>query len=84
MVKDVFEAFYTKRLLFGTISSYELENKIIKKFKAECGTQYTKKSEDIFKDYETSKALKTDFPTSEQLNQVLNLIPLCFQLTHDS
>ena len=67
--KDVFEAFYTKRLvkrlLLGNISSYELEFKMIDKFKAECGVQYTKKSEDIFKDFEISKTLNIEFQSYE-------------------
>ena len=67
--KDIFEAFYTKRLvkrlLLGNISSYELESKMIDKFKAECGVQYTKKAEDIFKDFEISKTLNIEFQSYE-------------------
>jgi len=69
MAKDVFEAFYTKRLvkrlLLGNVSSYELEGKMIEKLRAECGAQYTKKAEDIFKDFEISKTLNTEFASSE-------------------
>jgi cullin-4 len=68
LAKDVFEAFYTKRLvkrlLLGNISSFELEGRMVEKFKAECGVQYTKKAEDIFKDFEISKALNTEYLAS--------------------
>jgi len=63
--KDIFEAFYTKRLvkrlLLGLSSSDMLEKKMIDKLKHECGTTFTRKSEDIFKDFEISKGLTSEF-----------------------
>jgi len=63
--KDIFEAFYTKRLvkrlLLGLSSSDVLEKKMIDKLKHECGTTFTRKSEDIFKDFEISKGLTSEF-----------------------
>jgi len=72
--KDIFEAFYTKRLvkrlLLGLSSSDTLEKKMIDKLKHECGTTFTRKSEDIFKDFDISKGLTTEFLGSNYYSQV--------------
>jgi cullin-4 len=63
--KDVFEAFYTKRLvkrfLLGTSSSEELERRMLDKLKHECGANFTRKSEDIMKEFDISKNITTEF-----------------------
>ena len=63
--KDVFEDFYkqylSSRLLNGSSASTEVEKKMISKFKAECGQQFTSRLEGMFRDIESSTALMHHF-----------------------
>jgi cullin-4 len=56
--KDVFEAFYkkrlAKRLLLGKCASEEAEKAMIAKLKQECGSAFTIKLEGMFKDMDLS------------------------------
>jgi len=85
--KDIFEAFYTKRLvkrlLLGLSSSDILEKKMIDKLKHECGTTFTRKSEDIFKDFEISKGLTSEFLGSnfyDNLDQKIEFSVVMFSM----
>ncbi|KAL4486156.1 hypothetical protein ABPG72_012209 [Tetrahymena utriculariae] len=63
--KDIFEAFYNKRLarrlLMNLAYSYELERKVLDRLRSECGDQYTMKADEILKDVNESKQLNKDF-----------------------
>ncbi|EGR33136.1 hypothetical protein IMG5_060860 [Ichthyophthirius multifiliis] len=63
--KDVFEAFYNKRLarrlLQNQSYSNDLEKHVIERLKQECGEQYTIKAEEILKDVNNSKSLNKEF-----------------------
>ncbi|KAL3313414.1 Cullin-4B [Cichlidogyrus casuarinus] len=63
--KDIFEAFYTKelakRLLLSKSASIDAEKAMLSKLKQECGPNYTRKLEVMFKDNELSKELSKSF-----------------------
>lgn len=65
MAKDVFEAFYcrklSKRLLLEKSISNDLERSIIAKLKAECGSTFTNRISGMYKDVENSYALTNNF-----------------------
>jgi cullin-4 len=65
LAKDVFEAFYSKRLakrllLEKSISS-EAEKSVISKLKAECGNNFTNKISGMYKDMEISSTIMESF-----------------------
>lgn len=66
--KDVFEAFYkkdlAKRLLLGKSASLDLEKAVIGKLRAECGGNYTKHLEGMFKDVDLGKELMAQYAAS--------------------
>lgn len=63
--KDMFEGFYKeclcKRLLLDKSASIDLEKLMISKLKQECGSQFTLKLEEMFKDIDSSKDLMVAF-----------------------
>ena len=63
--KDIFEAFYqkklAKRLLLEKSRSDEAEKSVIAKLKAECGSTFTNRIHNMYKDIETSKLLMESF-----------------------
>lgn len=63
--KDVFQAFYRrdlgKRLLLRTSASIDLEKSMISKMKQECGPDYTRKFESMFKDMSRSQEHRLAF-----------------------
>eukprot|EP01016_Furgasonia_blochmanni_P032635 TRINITY_DN3364_c0_g1_i7.p1 TRINITY_DN3364_c0_g1~~TRINITY_DN3364_c0_g1_i7.p1 ORF type:complete len:436 (-),score=155.69 TRINITY_DN3364_c0_g1_i7:601-1908(-) len=63
--KDIFEEFYTrrliKRLLLGPSASTDLEKSMIEKFKSECGPNFTRRADDIFRDIDISKSYMEEF-----------------------
>lgn len=63
--KDIFEEFYTrrliKRLLLGTSTNADLEKSVINRFKHECGSGFTRRADDIFRDIEISKTYTKEF-----------------------
>jgi len=65
--KDVFQAFYKKdlarRLLLGRSASVDAEKSVIDKLRLECGSSFTAKLENMFKDMELSKDIQTSFAT---------------------
>jgi cullin-4 len=65
--KDTFEIFYkkdlAKRLLLNRSLSLEIELNMLSKLKKECGSEFTKQLERMFKDIETSKDMNQDFKT---------------------
>lgn len=65
--KDIFEAFYkkhlSKRLLLNKSASTELEQSMLTKLKAECGSQFTAKLEGMFNDVELSRQVQTQYAT---------------------
>ncbi|KAI9305629.1 cullin-4-like protein [Cunninghamella echinulata] len=82
--KDIFEAFYkrflSKRLLLNRSISNDMEKNILSKFKSECGPDFTKNLEGMFKDIEISQDLNTEFKGSkyyleqEQLPVYVNVL----------
>lgn len=66
--KDVFEAFYkqdlSKRLLLDKSTSIDAEKSMISKLKTECGTTFTAKLEEMFKDIELSNDIMNSFRDS--------------------
>eukprot|EP00298_Acanthocystis_sp_HF-20_P015236 c21068_g1_i1.p1 GENE.c21068_g1_i1~~c21068_g1_i1.p1 ORF type:complete len:785 (+),score=250.84 c21068_g1_i1:123-2477(+) len=67
--KDIFEAFYkkdlAKRLILQRSASIDAENSMIAKLKIECGSVYTMKLENMFKDIQISNDLMTSFSESK-------------------
>lgn len=67
---DVFEAFYkkdlAKRLLLDRSVSTEIEKTMLSKLREECGSEFTRKLEGMFKDMESNNILITDFTESEE------------------
>ncbi|XP_056675965.1 cullin-4B-like [Monodelphis domestica] len=63
--KDVFEAFYkkdlVKRLLVGKSASVDAEKSMLSKLKHECGAEFTRNLEGMFKDMEVSKDIMVQF-----------------------
>jgi len=63
--KDVFQAFYKKdlarRLLLGNFASLDSERAMLAKLKNECGSSFTSKLENMFKDMEVSKEINREF-----------------------
>jgi cullin 4 len=72
--KDTFEEFYkkdlAKRLLLNRSSSIESELNMITKLKKECGSEYTKKLERIFKDIENSKEINILFQKHKNFSNI--------------
>jgi len=66
--KDVFEAFYkkklAKRLLLGKSASEDAEKAMISKLKQECGSAFTIKLEGMFKDMDLSADVMTAYKES--------------------
>ncbi|CAO3578616.1 unnamed protein product [Absidia cylindrospora] len=75
--KDIFEAFYkrflSKRLLLNRTISNDLEKHILYKFKSECGPEFTKDLENMFKDMEVSSDLNVTFKEYRQNVQEASL-----------
>ena len=71
--KDIFEAFYLrrlcKRLLFNKIVSNEYEKYLLDKLRDECGPNYTRKAEAMFQDIEITEELNRDFKAYLNNNQ---------------
>ena len=71
--KDVFEAFYkkdlAKRLLHGRSGSTDAEKSMISKLKAQCGSQFTKSLEGMFKDIELSQDIMRSFEQNARARQ---------------
>ena len=65
--KDVFEAFFckrlAKRLLLETSISFDAEKAIVVKLKGECGAQFTSKISGMLKDITLSTSMMEDFRT---------------------
>jgi len=65
--KDIFEAFYLrrlcKRLLFNKLVSTECEKYVLDKLREECGVNYTRKAEAMFQDMEMTQELTKGFDT---------------------
>ncbi|XP_046677480.1 cullin-3-like [Homalodisca vitripennis] len=63
--KDLFEQYYNKhlakRLLLSKVINEENEKDVIVKFKAECGLQYTRKMEGMFRDMWMSTSVTNAF-----------------------
>ncbi len=63
--KDIFEAFYLrrlcKRLLFHKLVSSECEKYLLDKLREECGMNYTRKAEAMFQDIEVTEELAKGF-----------------------
>lgn len=63
--RDIFEQYYkrylSKRLLLDRSHSYDVEKHVLKKLKSECGYDFTKNLETMFKDMETSIELNSAF-----------------------
>ena len=63
--KDIFEAFYLrrlcKRLLFSKSVSSEREKYLLDKLRDECGSNYTRKAEAMFQDMEVTKEMSQGF-----------------------
>ncbi|KYQ92686.1 cullin [Tieghemostelium lacteum] len=72
--KDVFEAFYkqdlAKRLLMDKSASIDAEKSMISKLKTECGTSFTEKLEEMFKDIDLSNDLMNSFRDSNQFSSI--------------
>ncbi|KAH0791153.1 Cullin family protein [Histomonas meleagridis] len=64
-LNDVFETYYTKLLTKRILSlknfNIEAEYYIIKKFEAECNSDYTKRMESIINDYNNSNEIQKEF-----------------------
>ncbi|ORZ23304.1 ubiquitin-protein ligase, cullin 4 [Absidia repens] len=75
--KDVFEAFYkrflSKRLLLSRTVSNDLEKGVLSKIKAECGPDFTKNLENMFKDMEISADLNLAFKASKEYSEEENI-----------
>ncbi|KAF7731994.1 hypothetical protein EC973_007099 [Apophysomyces ossiformis] len=71
--KDTFEAFYkrflAKRLLLNRSASNDAEKNMLAKLKAECGPDFTKNMEAMFKDIEISADLTNAFKASKEYKQ---------------
>jgi cullin-4 len=63
--KDIFEAFYLKRLckrlLFNKIVSSDCEKYLLDKLREECGSGYTRKAEAMFQDIQITEELSSGF-----------------------
>lgn len=72
--KDTFEAFYksdlAKRLIMQRFASIDAENLFITKLKAECGSGFTSKMENMFKDIEVSKDVMRSFNESRYSSEL--------------
>jgi cullin-4 len=68
--KDAFEAYYkrflAKRLLLDRSVSDEIETHVLEKLKLECGYEFTKNLETMFKDTQISNELNTEFKGHEK------------------
>lgn len=84
--KDIFEEFYSRRLakrvLFSNIGSQELEAYVLEKLKNECGSFYTKKAEEIFKDVEISKQINKEYNVLNE--NKMNHIPFYITILHSN
>lgn len=73
--KDAVELAYkrllSKRLLQNRTISINLEKEIVKRFKNECGAQFTSRFEGMFKDFEASPDLNIAFKSSSQFKEAL-------------
>eukprot|EP00818_Percolomonas_sp_WS_P004895 CAMPEP_0117441388 /NCGR_PEP_ID=MMETSP0759-20121206/3610_1 /TAXON_ID=63605 /ORGANISM="Percolomonas cosmopolitus, Strain WS" /LENGTH=753 /DNA_ID=CAMNT_0005233243 /DNA_START=47 /DNA_END=2308 /DNA_ORIENTATION=- len=73
---DVFEAFYkkdlAKRLLLDRSASSDVEKAMLSKLKAECGGEFTRKLEGMFKDMEANKTLMSDFLKREDYTSAVS------------
>ena len=65
LAKDVFETFYckylSKRLLFDSSASNDAEKSMIGKLKTECGSNFTMRIANMYKDIEISNTLLENF-----------------------
>ncbi|ORX57414.1 cullin 4A [Hesseltinella vesiculosa] len=72
--KDTFEAFYkrflSKRLLLNRSVAHDLEKSVLAKIKNECGPDFTKNLEGMFKDIEVSIDLNKAFKESKEFGEV--------------
>ncbi|KRX02579.1 Cullin repeat-like-containing domain [Pseudocohnilembus persalinus] len=63
--KDIFEAFFNKRLIKRLLMqmsySTELEEQVIEKLKKECGESYTKKAEELLMNVKAAKETQKEF-----------------------
>ncbi len=63
--KDIFEAFYLKRLckrlLFHKLVSNDCEKYLLDKLREECGNNYTRKAEAMFQDIQVTEELANGF-----------------------
>mmetsp|Transcript_28636 Transcript_28636/g.50915 ORF Transcript_28636/g.50915 Transcript_28636/m.50915 type:complete len:736 (-) Transcript_28636:3689-5896(-) len=63
--KDIFEAFYckrlAKRLLYDNSISNDIEHSLITKLKSECGSNFTMRISGMFKDIDLSESLMSSF-----------------------
>ncbi|CAO3591067.1 unnamed protein product [Absidia cylindrospora] len=75
--KDAFEAFYkrflSKRLLLSRTVSNDLEKSVLLKIKSECGPDFTKNMENMFKDMEISADLNLAFKASKEYAEQENI-----------
>ena len=75
--KDIFEAFYLrrlcKRLLFHKLVSSECEKYLLDKLREECGTNYTRKAEAMFQDIEVTEDSGEMLPELQFSASVLTL-----------
>ncbi|KAI8365993.1 cullin [Radiomyces spectabilis] len=71
--KDTFEAFYkrflAKRLLLNRMVSNDIEKSMLSRLKTECGPDFTKNLEAMFKDIEISADLNAAFKESQEYSQ---------------
>eukprot|EP00300_Choanocystis_sp_HF-7_P008209 c15781_g1_i2.p1 GENE.c15781_g1_i2~~c15781_g1_i2.p1 ORF type:complete len:741 (+),score=197.27 c15781_g1_i2:223-2223(+) len=76
--KDTFEAFYkadlAKRLIMQRFASIDAENSFISKLKAECGSGFTAKLENMFKDMEVSKDVMKSFNESRYVSELQGFV----------
>ncbi|KAI8062175.1 cullin-4-like protein [Gongronella butleri] len=74
--KDTFEAFYkrylAKRLLLNRSVAHDMEKSVLEKIKNECGPDFTKNLEGMFKDIEISLDLNNAFKESKEYADVSN------------
>ena len=76
--KDIFEHFYkqhlAKRLLLDKSISDDLEKTILSKLKAECGCQFTRNLENMFRDKELWDTVANDFRDYKTSNNLVGYI----------
>eukprot|EP01132_Coremiostelium_polycephalum_P004709 gene4709-5881_t len=84
--KDVFEAFYkqdlSKRLLLDKSTSIDAEKSMIQKLKTECGTVFTAKLEDMFKDIDLSNDTMDAFKLSPYIEAYKHIDMNIYVLSH--